>query len=173
MDTKFQNWLMAHQPSDNMLWKDAFWHTYVFWRDIIIPMFNPVVRKGYEEYKEFHISDIDAFTDVVGEHWSKSIINPVLKITYKGATLIFRYNFYDYEVAVISSKDLNLPQKNLFYSKDTSFYFQGFPDEYQLTNRYEFSKKQFMAHLNNHYDFYTFMFLIKTELDKPENQDVY
>jgi len=157
---------MAHQPSDNMLWKETFWHTYVFWRDIIIPMFNPIVREGYKEWEEFHISDIDAFTDVIGEHWSKSIVNPVLKITYKGVTLVFRYNFYDYEVAVISPKELIFPQKNLFYSKETSFYFQGFPEEYQLTDRYEFNKKQFMAQMRSHYEFYTFMFLIKAQMNE-------
>lgn len=31
MDTKFQQWLINHKPKDEMLWKDAFWNTYVFW----------------------------------------------------------------------------------------------------------------------------------------------
>jgi len=166
-DTKFQLWLMDNQPKDEMLWKEAFWHTYVFWRDRIIPMFNPNKRQGYKEWEQYHISDIDAFTDVVGSHYSKSILNPVLKIQYKGVNIVFRYNFYDYEIAVISDgMPLIFPVPGLFQSKTASFFYQGFPEQYILDDRYEDNKFRFMASLGDHYQFYTFMTILKYTIDE-------
>lgn len=164
MDTKFQLWLMEHQPDAKMLWKSSFWDTYVFWRDTIIPMFNERERT-WDEWGMV-VNDIDSYTDVVGQHMSKSIVNPVLRITYKGTEVVIRYNFYDYEIAVVGSVPVSIPMKGLFSSQDTSFFYQGFPKGYVLNERYEDNQCKFMASLGNHYQFYTFMFLLKTELDK-------
>lgn len=162
IDTKFQKWLMEHQPADNMLWKKAFWNTYVFWRDTVIPMFILDKNKSWDKICE----EMDRYTEIVGQHTSKSIINPVLKITYKGTEIVFRYNFYDYEIAVVSNKLVSIPMDGLFRSAKASFFYQGFPNCYVLNERYESDKCRFMASLGTDYQFYTFMFLLKHEIDK-------
>ncbi len=167
MDTKFQKWLLDHQPNDNMRWKDAFWHTYCFWRDDILPMFTDYLYSEQFSWDAFK-NELDKNTDVIGEHWSKSIINPVMKITYKGVEIIFRYNFYNYEIVVISPKPIELPKNNLFSSKKASFFYEGFPDEYKIKERYEDNKCRFAAHISDHYRFYTFMFLLQREIFKLE-----
>lgn len=163
MNTKFQQWLINHKPKDEMFWKDAFWNTYVFWRDRILPMFTDEFYKKHWDYDKVN-EEIDKNSDIVGEHWSKSILNPVMKIVYKGAIIVFCYNFYDYEVAVISDKPIELPMKLLFTSSDTSFFYYGFPDEYMVKERYEDNKCKFIVRVNDHYSFYTFMYLLQRQI---------
>lgn len=163
MKTKLQEWAIVHEPKDEMLWKKSYWDTIIFWRDRIIP--NLFWDKKYSNDFDKFVQEINNNTEIVGEHWSKSIINPVLKISYKDCIIIFRYNFYDYEIAVINNKPINIIQKGLFTSKNESFYYQGIPEEYQLKDRYEDNKKQFMVNVRDHYDFYTFMFLLKNAID--------
>ena len=162
--TKLRNWMTLHIPSDQMVYKQAWCNTYNFWDYYILELFSNV-------WKQTH--DLDAFdreingrVDIVGEHRSKSIVHPVLKIAYKDAVIVFRYNFYDYNIAVISSKPLSLPINTLFKSGSVQFMCEGFPDEYILAGRYEENQCEFMAYVNNHYEFYTLMFLIRQELDR-------
>jgi hypothetical protein len=164
-DFNLQKWLMENQPEDKMLWNKSFWNEYVFWRDEVIPLFYSSRNYDYNNYDQYGI-DTNKHHEVVGEHWSKSIKNPVLKLDYKGCTMVFRYNFYDYEIAIINSKDIILPMAGLFRSKEASFYYQGFSEEYQLKTRYEDNKKEFMVSIGGRYYFFTFMFLLKNELDK-------
>ena len=165
MDTKFQKWLLDHQPDDNMRWKDNFWHTYCFWSDSILPMFTDEFYSKRFNWDALFIG-IDKNTDVVGEHMSKSIINPVVKITYKDVEIVFRYNFYDYEVAVLSPKAIELPMEKLFVSKETDFFYQGFPKEYQVKERYEDNNRRFVAKIYDDYSFYTFMFLLQRAISE-------
>lgn len=97
---------------------------------------------------------------------SKSIINPVVKITYKDVEIVFRYNFYDYEVAVLSPKAIELPMEKLFVSKETDFFYQGFPKEYQVKERYEDNNRRFVAKIYDDYRFYTFMFLLQRAISE-------
>lgn len=165
---KLQHWLMTHQPSDNMLYKEAWWEYLVFIRDkIIADMFYwPMVcdlNVDFEEQKRLMSENYD----IVGTHRSKSIEHPVILMRYKGVEIVFRYNFYDYEVTVISDKDIELPD-GLFDKDEKYFYYQGFPEKYQIKTPYSKSKKQFSVNISTpcSYNFYTFMFLLKNELDK-------
>ena len=143
--------------------KNAFWSTYEFWRDYILPMFTDEFYKTRWDYETVN-KEIDNNSDVIGTHVSKSVVNPVVKIVYKGTIIVFRYNFYDYEIAVISDKPIKLPMKNLFASKEKNFFYQGFPKEYQVEDRYEDNKCRFVANIWNHYNFYTFMFLLQRQI---------
>ena len=163
MKIKFQKWLEDNEPENIMKYKDAWWETHIFWQDRILPMFTNEFYNKCGNYEKL-CEEIDANSDVIGEHWSKSIVNPVMRIVYKGVTIVFRYNFYDYEIAVISDKSIKLPMKNLFVSKSESFYYQGFPDEYMIKERYEDNKCKFVAHINNDYSFYTFMYLLQRQI---------
>lgn len=163
MESKFQQWLTNHKPDDDLLWKNNFWTTYQFWRDKILPMFADEFYKNDCDYELLN-KEIDNNSDVVGTHVSKSILNPVMRIVYRGAIIVFRYNFYDYEVAVISDKSVELPMKNLFTSKGEKFFYQGFPKKYQVKDRYEENRCQFIANVRDHYNFYTFMFLLQRQI---------
>lgn len=163
MDTKFQKWLLDHQPDDNMRWKDDFWHTYCFWRDRILLMFTDEFYSKQFNWDAL-AKEIDKNTDIVGEHRSKSIINPVVRITYKDVEIVFRYNFYNYEVVVISPKPIELPMERLFASKEESFFCEGFPKEYRVKDRYEDNNRRFIAKIGDHYSFYTFMFLLQRNI---------
>lgn len=159
-DTIFQYWLLDHQPKDEMLYKKGFWDTYVFWRDHIIPLFLDHTKNISWEDK---CKSMDSYTEIVGEHTSKSIVHPVLKIEYHSVKIIFRYNFYDYEIAVIGNIPVNIPIELL---NTDSFFYQGFPDEYIIKTPYSTdNNRTFIAGVNNHYQFYTFMFLLKSQID--------
>jgi hypothetical protein len=169
---KLQHWLMTHQPSDNMLYKEAWWKYLTFIRsDIIEDMFYwPMVcnlRGDFEKQKRLMSENYE----IVGTHWSKSIEHPVILMRYKGAEIVFRYNFYDYEITVISDKELEFPDA-LFDKKKKTFYYQGFPEKYQIKTSYAESKKRFSVELSPQcqYKFYTFMFLLKAQLDEKNKK---
>lgn len=154
-------WVRDNTPSEKMLYRESFLKIYYFISNDILSLFE---NKFIREWDK-RINYVNSYHDIIGTHWSKSIKHPVLKITYKGTEIVFRYNFYDYEIAVISDIELNIPMNDLFESKNESFYYQGFPEEYKLTERYEDNKKKFMAYIRDKYKFYTFMYILKQEID--------
>lgn len=158
---KLIEWVRDNTPSEKMLNRESFLKTYDFISNDVLQLFE---NKFIREWDK-RINYVNSYHDIIGTHWSKSIKHPVLKITYKGTEIVFRYNFYDYEIAVISDNELNIPMNDLFESKNESFYYQGFPEEYKLTERYEDNKKKFMAYIRDKYKFYTFMYILKQEID--------
>ncbi|HEY5588844.1 MAG TPA: hypothetical protein VIK86_07815 [Candidatus Paceibacterota bacterium] len=161
-ELNLQNWAMANIPKKEMYYEKAFWDNIIFWRDTILPLFYNNQEEDYEKYYDF----VNEHHSVIGEHTSKSITNPVIFMNYKGCKMVFRENFYGYEMAIINDKDLILIQDGLFLSRDDSFYYQGFPDYYKIKSRYEDNKKYFILSITNDYKFYTFMFLLKNEIDR-------
>lgn len=162
--TKLRSWFEAHIPEEKMIFKKPWIDAYSFWDYHILPLFSNAWNESYD-LDAFH-EDINQRIEVVGEHWSKSILHPVLKITYKDVIVVIRYNFYDYNIAVISPKPLTLPISTLFESREQQYMHQGFPEKYVVDGRYETNKCEFMAYVDNHYKFYTFMFLLKQEIDR-------
>ena len=161
--TKLRVWCINHKPKDSMIWKGAWWDAYSLLDYNILPMFSKSWNENHD--LDSYYKEINAMIDIVGEHWSKSIIHPVMRIIYRGVTIVFRYNFYDYNVTVISPFSLSLPVSTLFQSEKATFFHEGFPDKYVIDERYETNQSKFMAFIRNHYDFYTFMFLLKQEVD--------
>ena len=159
-ETEYQYWLNKNNPSDKMAWKDSFWGYNIFWRDTIASLFH--ANDGYQQDSTTGVRHYDSIVSIVGEHWSKSIKNPVLCITYRGMTMVFRYNFYDYEIAVIGNIPIILPER-LIPAK--SFFYQGFPKEYQIEERYTHGATKFICGCNSHYEFYTLMFLLRECID--------
>ena len=159
-ETKYQQWLNKNNPPDRMAWRDQFWIYNIFWRGNIADLFH--ARDGYQQDSEHGVCWYDSIISVIGEHYSKSIVNPVLRIIYRGVTMVFRYNFYDYEVAVIGDIPIILPER-LIPSK--SFFYQGFPKEYQIEERYTHGATKFICGCNSHYEFYTLMFLLQECID--------
>lgn len=162
-ELKFREWLIEHSPDEKMIWEPEYWKAYVFWYNKILPMYTDEFHRKNKDFDNI-IREINCNTEIIGTHISKSIINPVARIIYHGFAIVFRYNYYDYEIAVIGRKPVNIPMKNLFSSKSERFMYQGFPDEYIVSERYEDSKCRFVAKVRDHYDFYTFMYLLQKEI---------
>lgn len=169
MQTNFQKWLLENVPSSKMLYGTQFSNYMVFWRDRILDKFYHTYDEDYKN-EEILLKEHNENVEIIGTHWSKSILHPVVRIKYKGVEIVFRYNFYDYDIAVVGDIPLDLPMDGLFGSLSFKNYFncgcEGFPKEYKLDSYYENNKCKFMAILYDHYQFYTFMFLLKLEIDK-------
>ena len=164
MKLDFQTWLEENQPKETMIYRNAWWNTYVFWRDAVIPLMTEKRLTDFSKLNEFeqYVNDCHK---VVGIHTSKSIVHPVLKIVYKGITIVFRYNFYDYEITVVGDIPLSIPRDYIPNEKD-SFFYQGFPEEYKINKKYtEENNKAFSLKLSSNYDFYAFLVFIKNEID--------
>jgi len=148
-DTKLQNWISANIPEDKMLWKDSWTHRVVFLRDRIIQTFND----GY---------------DIVGQHWSKSIINPVVKTSYKGVEIVWQYNFYDWQIMVKSPFTIKLKNLDWFNAKGDYFYYQGIPNEYCFKKYdYKTNNKEFAINVDdNLLDVWAFALELKRVIDE-------
>ena len=161
-ELKFQEWLMEHQPENKYLYKDRWCNTYVFIRDKILPLMTDSAVVDYNAMLE----EINRNTEIVGTHWSKSLLHPVIKINYRDVTIVFRYNFYNYEIAVISDIPIDLP-KYLRRCNNRTYFYEGFPEEYQLKTPYSRRHNtEFMAYCGDHYDFFTFCVILKDQIDK-------
>lgn len=166
-ECKFQEWLLVNEPEDKYIYKRAWWDQYTFWRDKILPMFTDQFYKEMcNGWWDKLIEELGKNLEIVGTHYSKSIIHPVLKIEYRGVTILANYNFYGYEVEVFSPKEIHLPMNQLFRSKKANFFWYGYPDEWITKERYEDNKKTFVAEINDRYDFYTFMYLLQRQIYK-------
>lgn len=148
-ESKLQNWISANIPDDEMLWHESWGKRVCLMRDRIIQIFND----GY---------------DIVGEHMSKSILNPVIKTLYKGVEIIWQYNFYDWQIMIKSSVSLNLTDLDLFNATGDYFYYQGIPDEYCF-KKYdaESNNKEFAIDVDdNLLDVWAFALELKRVIDK-------
>ncbi|MCM1214063.1 MAG: hypothetical protein NC548_06035 [Lachnospiraceae bacterium] len=164
IDTNYQQWLMTHDPEDKMLWKKSFWNHNVFIRDILGDLFCPYKSK-YHNIDKDHDYNVRKYNDtisVIGTHWSKSIENPVIMIKYRGETIVFRYNFYDWEIAVIGNIPIILPERLI---PETRFFYQGFPEKYVIKERYTHGATTFICGCQSMYQMYTLMFLLRECID--------
>ncbi|MDR1549050.1 MAG: hypothetical protein LBT06_10745 [Hungatella sp.] len=173
VDIKLIKW-KEETPQDNRnLWIMEFYEYINFWCADILPLFDAVTgpipdtnMDGLDSYYDQRATNINKIHDIVGQHFSKSIKHPVVKITYKGFTIVFRYNFFGYEVYIDGEKWLTLPQKDIFVSKNARFFYEGFPDEYKTELRYEHGRRKFMVAVADHNRFFAFMVILRNEIDR-------
>ena len=130
MTVKIQDWFLENAPSDVMTYYKAWWNNNVFIRDRLVGVFN------------------DKEAEVIGTHYSKSILCPVIKTFYKDVEIIWQYNFHSWQIMVNSKKDLNLEFLELCCADGDYFYYQGIPDEFQYKPYSKNNKKQFA--INNY-----------------------
>lgn len=167
INNKIQHWAMTNQPSDNMIYKKAWWEHIVFMREKIIPLlYMDMCWDSKKDWSEIEKS-ISEHYDLVGTHLSKSIKLPVYQFRYKGAVITARYNFHDWEVNVDSPVRVNIIHKGLFNPKTDTFSFQGFPEDRKVKTPYSKNRQNFTVKISaDECKFYTFMFLLKHQLDK-------
>ena len=149
---KFQLWLEEHEPSETMLWNRAWWDNNCFIRDRLI---HKLFNDGSDNY------------EIVGAHMSKSILCPVVLITYKNVGIIVQYNFYDWQIMVNSDKPLTLKDLSFYACDGDYFYYQGIPNEYHFEKYSETNNVKFAVdnQSDDILDVYAFMVMLKEAID--------
>jgi hypothetical protein len=150
MTTKIQNWFMENEPSDVMNYHKAWWNNNVFIRDRIVEeLFNS---------KE---------AEVIGTHYSKGIVCPVIKTVYKEVEIIWQYNFYDWQIMIKSPVELKLFNLKLYKADGDYLYYQGIPEEYQFEKYSKTNNKEFAIDIyGDQLDVYAFATSLKIAIDK-------
>lgn len=167
MGFNIDNWAQENKPSDDMLYKNSYWSWIHFISYTFFDMFFKEYTKDIDDWDKIE-EVVNKHHEVIGSHTSKSILLPVLKIVYKGVIFVFRYNFYNTEVVVVSDKDIEISKySDVFESDNTNcFYLEGVPDKYRVTDSYAVNHKRFTFRVSNLYDFYAVMLIIQHEIDK-------
>ena len=135
-------WIRVNEPDENLIYKDGLGKQVCFIRDTIMrnmfygSIFGKYETKTYDDFQPM----------VINTHRSKSVLLPVMLVNlekYK-IKLIFRDNFYDWKISVVSKEDINCDFKGLFSEDDkaiNSVYCEGFPKDL-VFDRYCNNKKQ-------------------------------
>lgn len=153
-------WIRVNEPSKDLIYKEGSGKQIVFLRDVITRGLFYSCENGNYDHEKY-----DSFQPkVISTHTSKSVTLPVMKICLPsvGVEMIFRNNFYDWNVSIKSEKFLDFDHKGLI-NDDRDCFYQGFPDEWKFGN-YNDNHKQFTICIGSDYDLYAFMFLLKDYL---------
>ncbi len=156
-----REWAPKHEPSDEMLWKDAFWKQVVFMRDTI---------GAYLFYRE---GDYESGYDVVkvcNTHWSKSIECPVyyIELTKKNSIdwtylkIWARYNYYNWYISVDCDKPIISEFLGVIDPTIEQRSCEGMSE--QEFDSYANNKKRFTVSVGGHYDAYVVFRTIKHQL---------
>ena len=147
---KIQKWFNLNEPEDTYVYKKTWWKNNMFIRDEIVDRL---------------FSDKQA--EIVGTHYSKSILCPVIKTYYKGVEILWQYNFYNWQIMVKSDKDLELKDLDYVGANANYFFYQGIPTEYQFKPYSKDNKKEFaISTHSNLYDVFAFAVELKKAIDK-------
>ena len=147
---KLQEWMnLRSQPNSNFHATNLL-NQLIFVRDYLGKLFFT----GYDERKSQVI--------VVAEHESEYITSPIYRILLPGITLTLSDYIYNWIISVDSETPLDFDVSGLVHDTSTvnTDRCPGFEPEWLFGN-YTKSKKQFTVYLNNDYEVYTFLFLLK------------
>ena len=103
---------------------------------------------------------------VISTHRSKSVLLPVMEINLKsvGVKLVFRDNFYNWNVTVESEKDIECDFRGTFTDESYHYCFcEGFPSD-RIYGMYKDNHKKFTCCINSDYELFTFMWLLREYL---------
>ena len=150
LNTKIQNWFIKNEPSEDMLYREEWWNNNIFIRDRLLSLFDS------EE------------AEVVGTHYSKSILCPIIKTVYKGVEIIWQYNFYDWQIMIKSPKELKLFNLKLYKADGDYLYYQEIPEEYRFFKKYsKTNNKEFAINIyGNELDVWAFATSLKIAINK-------
>ena len=165
MREKLNDWWSNNEPDENLIYKNGLSEQCVFVRDKLMGDLFLYIATDYLKYKSF--SDerseiLDKFMPyVIGTHRSKSVLLPVMEMNLSkiGLKIILRNNFYDWCISVESENDIDCDFMGLI--TDQKGYFEGFPSDRIYEIYSETNKKKFSVVLNNKYEVFTFVFLLK------------
>lgn len=150
MNEKLQDWFVANQPRDTMMWKKSFEAQVFFVRDRLAS----ILSRTYEQHKDF--------ARVIGTHMSKSIFCPVYKIDLPEdhCTLIMRDNFYDWNISVSSRRPLICNFLGTFDDRNHSRCCCEGMEQYKH-GPYANDPQLFTVSIGSDYDLYTFGRVLK------------
>lgn len=163
-------WIRVNKPDEKLIYKEGCGRQVCFIRDTIYRRLffeiefpsakdNPYSdesSKAYEDFQPF----------VISTHCSKSVILPVMEIDLKsvGVKLVFRNNFYNWNVTVESEKDIECDFKETFTDESYHYCFcEGFPGG-RRHGMYKDNHKKFTCCIYNDYELFTFMWLLREYL---------
>ena len=153
--TPLHQWAVAHEPGEEMIYKNGYWDQIMFIRDRLSALF-------FGSYKEWEAHPVR----VVGEHTSKSIRLPVFSIMIPGKLEVrLRANFHDYVVSVDSAAPVPDNFYDLFERSERQplHSCEGFEPEW-VFGPYANNNEQFSLRLGNEFQLYTFCYLLHAGL---------
>jgi hypothetical protein len=155
-----QEWIAAAVVGDEMLWKGAWGSQLQFIRDTLAYAFG----------HGLHWTECKDIATVISTHRSKSIELPVVKMHRGdlGLTMVFRNNFHDWKVSVISEIPVNADYEGLChttppidksYTGDelSSVYFEGFPKEFIFSYYKPSNRKRYSASVGGTHALWAFV----------------
>lgn len=163
-------WIRVNKPDEKLLYKKGCGRQVCFIRDTICR--NLLFYEEYPEAKEDRLNDetyrkSEEFQPkVISTHCSKSVTLPVMEIDLKSVSvkLVFRDNFYNWNVTVESEKDIDCDFKGTFTDGNYNYCFcEGFPSE-RIHGMYKDNHKKFTCCINSDYELFTFMWLLREYL---------
>lgn len=158
-----QEWINQHFKDNRLIWNQDGVTQACRFRD----SFARCIATSYEEYRDC--------ADVIGEHTSKSVVLPVVRLRANGLTVVIRDNFHDVVMTVVGLKRKPLSQVQVFMQQictsgytDRVSFFQGFPLEMRLGS-YTENYKAFSVELSNWTDAYALLRMLGS-LQRGENK---
>ena len=149
LDAKIQEWFRTYQPGTDMAYTKEWWKNNLLIRDRLLELFR------------------HAEAEIVGTHYSKSVLCPVIKTVYKEVEIIWQYNFYDWQIMIKSPVELKLFNLKLYKADGDYLYYQGIPEEYQFKRYSKTNNKEFAISIyGNELDVYAFATSLKIAIDK-------
>ena len=150
-EVDFDNWMHTNQPESKYAWSGEWFEYCAFIRDRILPLFGSKFK-------------------IVGLHYSKSIVCPVIKTRYKGVDIIWQFNFYYWQIMVKSPFPIILTANELELYQVSSGYlfYQGIPNEYQFSPYLDTNNKKFAlsCHSDGFIDIWAFALKLKSSIDE-------
>ena len=121
-DISLQEWALAHEPNDELIFGSGYWEQIMFVRDKLITLFCP----DYKKHQNFLENNVR----VVSTHMSKSVLLPVYQIiSPEGTVFTLRYNNYNWKISVKSPSKVTFDFMDLFDPNESinAIYCEGFP----------------------------------------------
>lgn len=165
MKEKLNDWWSNNEPNKNLIYKDGLREQCLFVRDtLMLNMFVEIATDylKYESFSDEHSAIFESFVPyVIGTHYSKSVLLPVMEMDLSkiGLKIVLRYNFYDWCISVESENEINCDFMGLITNQKG--YFEGFPKDRIYDIYSSQNNKNFSVVLNNEYEVYVFMFLLR------------
>ncbi len=168
-----QLWMNANKPEDNLIWKQSWLNQLMFFRGDIAPLFA----------QNYNRKVIDSVLSVISTHISKSTTLPVYRLHRDdiGLTMIFRNNYYNWKMSVISERPIDTDLSDLFFTSppvDPEYtgdplarvYFEGFSEEF-VFGYYSENNRKFSAEIRDDNTLFTTVFLILRTLGVVKSKE--
>ncbi len=153
MKELLREWAANNKPTDDMLWKDAFWQQISLVRYHIAGL----LARTYDQFRDM--------VEVVGTHTSKSITCPVyhIHLNQDGVEIWMRYNFFNWNITIHSDEAINCDFLGVVSDEKYDYcYCEGM--EKWKSGKMADSKFKFTVCISSHYDCYTFFRVLKHHL---------